>query len=241
MRAIVTVLGKDRVGIMSLVCALLAQHNVNILDISQTILQEDFTMVMLVDAGACDIPFGQLAALLGMSRTPVREALRRLEQDDLVESRGKTIVVVGVTHQDLLDMLEIRLRLEGLATAMCCQRIGQKELVELDEIVTLQEFYVSRDLPDKILESDSRFHTAIYAACGSRVFDKQLTGLLKRLMRHRKLSVSDNQRAQKSTAEHRAIFNALAAGDAAQAEALATQHVERARDNILINEQAAAI
>ena len=64
MRAIVTVLGKDRVGIMSLVCALLAQHNVNILDIRQTILQEDFTMVMLVDAGACDIPFGQLVALL---------------------------------------------------------------------------------------------------------------------------------------------------------------------------------
>ena len=63
MRAIVTVLGKDRVGIMSLVCALLAQHNVNILDISQTILQEDFTMVMLVDTTACDIPFGQLAAL----------------------------------------------------------------------------------------------------------------------------------------------------------------------------------
>ena len=183
----------------------------------------------------------KLSEKLNVSRTPVREALRRLEQDDLVESRGKTIVVVGVTHQDLLDMLGIRLRLEGLATAMCCQRIGQKELVELDEIVTLQEFYVSRDLPDKILESDSRFHTAIYAACGSRVFDKQLTGLLKRLMRHRKLSVSDNQRAQKSTAEHRAIFNALAAGDAAQAEALATQHVERARDNILINEQAAAI
>ena len=63
MRAIVTVLGKDRVGIMSLVCALLAQHNVNILDISQTILQGDFTMVMLVDAGACDIPFAELAAL----------------------------------------------------------------------------------------------------------------------------------------------------------------------------------
>jgi ACT domain-containing protein len=64
MKAIVTVLGKDRVGIMSLVCALLADHNVNILDISQTILQEDFTMVMLVDASACDIPFAQLATLL---------------------------------------------------------------------------------------------------------------------------------------------------------------------------------
>ena len=64
MRAIVTVLGRDRVGIMSLVCALLARHNVNILDISQTILQENFTMVMLVDAGQCDIPFAELAALL---------------------------------------------------------------------------------------------------------------------------------------------------------------------------------
>ena len=54
MRAIVTVVGKDRVGIMSAVCSLLAEHNVNILDISQTILQEYFPMVMLVDAaGAC--------------------------------------------------------------------------------------------------------------------------------------------------------------------------------------------
>ncbi|HJB81457.1 ACT domain-containing protein [Flavonifractor plautii] len=64
MRAIVTVLGKDRVGIMSLVCALLAQHNVNILDISQTILQDYFTMVMLVDASSCDLPFADLAALM---------------------------------------------------------------------------------------------------------------------------------------------------------------------------------
>ena len=64
MRAIVTVLGKDRVGIMSMVCALLAQHNVNILDISQTILRDYFTMVMLVDANQCELPFAELAALL---------------------------------------------------------------------------------------------------------------------------------------------------------------------------------
>ena len=64
MKAIVTVIGKDQVGITAAVCSLLAQHSINILDISQTILQDYFTMVMLVDAGACDIPFGQLAALL---------------------------------------------------------------------------------------------------------------------------------------------------------------------------------
>ena len=64
MRAIVTVIGKDQVGIIAAVCTLLAENNVNVLDISQTILQGDFTMVMLVDAGACDIPFAELAALL---------------------------------------------------------------------------------------------------------------------------------------------------------------------------------
>ena len=64
MRAIVTVLGKDRVGIMSLVCSLLAERNVNVLDISQTILQDYFTMVMLVDASESALPFAELAALL---------------------------------------------------------------------------------------------------------------------------------------------------------------------------------
>ena len=64
MKAIVTVIGKDRVGIPAAVCALLAQHNVNILDISQTILQEYFTMIMLVDTEKARLPFADLAALL---------------------------------------------------------------------------------------------------------------------------------------------------------------------------------
>ena len=64
MKAIVTVIGKDRVGITAAVCALLAQHNVNILDISQTILQEYFTMVMLVDTAACDKSIVEISQLL---------------------------------------------------------------------------------------------------------------------------------------------------------------------------------
>ena len=64
MTAIVTVLGHDRVGIIAAVCTLLANRNVNILDISQTILQGAFTMAMAVDVGACEITFGELAAEL---------------------------------------------------------------------------------------------------------------------------------------------------------------------------------
>ena len=65
MRAIVTVVGKDRVGIMSAVCSLLAEHNVNILDISQTILQGAFTMVMAVDVSKSTASFGELGKGLG--------------------------------------------------------------------------------------------------------------------------------------------------------------------------------
>ena len=64
MRAIVTVIGKDRVGIIADVTALLAQYGVNVLDISQTVLQEYFTMIMLVDTGITNAPFSDVAAAL---------------------------------------------------------------------------------------------------------------------------------------------------------------------------------
>lgn len=64
MKAIVTVVGKDRVGITAAVCSLLAQYSINILDINQTVLQEYFTMVMLVDTTACTLPVGELSDIL---------------------------------------------------------------------------------------------------------------------------------------------------------------------------------
>ncbi len=64
MRAIVTVIGKDTVGIIAAVCALLSEHNINVLDISQTVLQEYFTMIMLVDTKESDLPFADLSELL---------------------------------------------------------------------------------------------------------------------------------------------------------------------------------
>ena len=64
MKAIVTVIGKDQVGIIAAVCALLSEKNVNVLDISQTILQDYFTMIMLVDVSAATVPFAQLKEAL---------------------------------------------------------------------------------------------------------------------------------------------------------------------------------
>ena len=82
MRAIVTVIGKDRVGIIADVTALLAQYGVNVLDISQTVLQEYFTMIMLVDASQCTVPFADLARTLDEACTQ-RDLQIRAQREDI--------------------------------------------------------------------------------------------------------------------------------------------------------------
>ena len=81
MRAIVTVIGKDRVGIIADVTALLAQYGVNVLDISQTVLQEYFTMIMLVDAAQCTVPFADLARTLDDAGTQRSLQIRAQRED----------------------------------------------------------------------------------------------------------------------------------------------------------------
>lgn len=82
MRAIVTVIGKDQVGIIASVCNLLSEQNVNVLDISQTVLQEYFTMIMLVDAGAAKLPFADLSALLAQEGEK-RGLVIRAQREDI--------------------------------------------------------------------------------------------------------------------------------------------------------------
>ena len=81
MRAIVTVIGKDRVGIIADVTALLAQYGVNVLDISQTVLQEYFTLIMLVDAAQCTVPFADLARTLDEAGTQRGLQIRAQRED----------------------------------------------------------------------------------------------------------------------------------------------------------------
>ena len=81
MRAIVTVLGKDRVGIIAGVSELLAQHGVNVLDISQTVLQGYFNMIMLVDASACTIPFAELANTLSAAGEDMNLQIRAQREE----------------------------------------------------------------------------------------------------------------------------------------------------------------
>ena len=85
MKAIVTVIGKDTVGIIASVCVLLAEHNVNVLDISQTVMQDYFTMIMMVDLTDCTASFADLAASLDQSGQE-RGLSIRIQREDIFKA-----------------------------------------------------------------------------------------------------------------------------------------------------------
>ena len=85
MKAVVTVIGKDRVGIMSAVCDLMAQYNINILDISQTVMQEFFTMVMLVDISTSSVPVADLRDLLSKAGEEQNLSIR-IQREDIFQA-----------------------------------------------------------------------------------------------------------------------------------------------------------
>lgn len=178
-----------------------------------------------------------LAERLGVSRTPVRSAIHRLADEGLAETvPNRGAVVVGITKQDLIDIYRIRVRLEGLASAIAAEKITEEGLEVLRESVDMSEFYlrqVKRDETDKLKELDTRFHEAIYEASGNRLLSKTLKELHKKIKLYRKMSLSVPGRLERTVLEHREILRAIEAGDSAEADRLTSLHIERALENLL--------
>ncbi len=175
-----------------------------------------------------------LSERLGVSRTPVRAALRRLAEEGLVEiSPNKGAVVVGVTVDDLIDTYKIRMRLEGLASAMAAGRLADEERFALKEAVELSEFYMGKGDAEHLKELDTTFHSIIFKASGNRMLCKILSELHRNIKAYRKLSLTVPGRLEKSQDEHKEILKAILEGDSAKADMLTSLHVERAMNNML--------
>ena len=175
----------------------------------------------------------RLCQELGVSRTPVREALRRLQQEHILEETSKGLMVLGITREDLQDILELRIRTEGLAAARCAELITEEQLATLKETLELQEFYLTKHDSDHIKGMDSKFHELIYRYSGSTVICDTLTPLHKKAQRYRKRSVENNSRAKASVEEHRAIYEAIAARDPEAAAAAILRHTENAKNHVM--------
>ena len=175
----------------------------------------------------------QLCTELSVSRTPVREALRRLYQEHLIEDNGKTTVVLGISPKDFRDMCEIRIRIEGLAVRGFIEQATPETLQELREAIDFQQFYLSRSDADHLKSLDGRFHDIIYDHCGSQVLRDTLEPLHNKVQKYREASLSQQDRAALSVAEHEAIYEAIVNKDADMADYLMTKHVKNALENII--------
>ncbi len=170
---------------------------------------------------------------LGVSRTPVREALKQLERAGLVAiTPNKGAVVVGISEKDIRDIMEVRLRIEGLAANWAAKNITDGEIQKLQEVVDLLEFYIRRDDFNSINEMDSDFHEIIYQASKSKILANILSEFHHYLKKVRYDSMQEENRRNTVLKEHRQILNALAAHDSLLAEKLACEHVQHAAQNI---------
>lgn len=181
-----------------------------------------------------------LAQELGVSRTPVREALRQLELEGLVKIvPNKGACVTGITGKDVKDIYLIRSQLEGLCARWATEHITEEQLEALEEIVLLSEFHMKRDKKEQssqVTELDGKFHEILYEASNSRILKHVLSDFHKYVRMARKASVTDKVRAEKSIDEHKQILQALKSRDADRAENLANEHMLNVMKNLKIKE-----
>ena len=175
----------------------------------------------------------KLVEQMGVSRTPIREALRRLEQERLIADTGKGSMVLGITEDDILDIMNIRQQIEGLATYYATVNMTPEGREVLSHIVDLQDFYFSKGDLEHLRQVDDEFHDTICRLSKRTVIYDTLSPLLRKTRRYRRQAMQDAERNKKTMKEHRAIYEAIMSGNAELAQQLATEHIAEAKVHML--------
>ena len=175
----------------------------------------------------------KLVEQLGVSRTPIRDALRRLEQERLIADTGKGSLVLGITDDDLLDIMNIRERIEGLAAYYAARNITPETAAELTHITDLQDFYFNKHDAERLRQVDDEFHDTICRLSGRTVISDTLIPLHRKTRRYRRIAMEDWDRTTQTTKEHFAICKAIIDGDADLAKQLMKQHIVNAKHHMI--------
>ena len=173
---------------------------------------------------------------LGVSRTPVREALCQLELEGLVTLvPNKGAVVNAVSPQNIKDIYSIRALIEGLAAKWAAERITKEELEAIEEVVELMKIYTERNDVERLVRIDSKFHTLIFHASKSRPLINILDPLHQYVLAGRKMSFQKPGRTKKASKEHEDIYKAILDRNPDLAESLTIKHIKNAEKNLTGN------
>ena len=175
----------------------------------------------------------KLAESLGVSRTPIREALRRLEQERLIADMGKGSMVMGITKDDLMDIMDIRQRIEGLASFYATKNITPEGVEELTNLMELQEFYQLKRNNSRLQAADDEFHAVICRLSKRNVIIDTLIPLHRKTRLYRKIALEDQERTPNTVREHRKILEAIISGNAELARDLTSKHIENAKIHMM--------
>ncbi len=168
----------------------------------------------------------QVADRLGLSRIPVREAFRRLQQEGYLVATKSGLVVREVSLQELHDLYAVRARLEGMAASLAAERATEEEIAGLAEILDRTESLLLEGDEAALTRASFEFHSRLYSLLRNRFLIDFLNTLQDQLRRYRSLQFKIPHRGRVSVEEDRRILEAIARHDAQAADQLAQEHVK---------------
>lgn len=177
----------------------------------------------------------QLAEKLGVSRTPVREALRMLELENLVELvPRKGAQVLDMSEKDITNILEVRSALEGLATSLACKKMTKEDLQQLKNMEVDFEKAVADNDVEHFVDIDEDFHDLIFAATENDKLISIFRNLRIQLYRYRMAQAKNNETSMSTiVAHHRSIIRAIENHDAEEGASIAQGHIKYQTESIL--------
>lgn len=180
------------------------------------------------------IPVGQriveksLADKLNISRTPVREALKRLEQEEIVEYvHGKGIIVKNITEEEVVEIYKIRKNLEVLAAVNAMENISKEEIENIERLLDLTEEKNKQGDIKEVIRLFAKFNQKIYEASRMKRLTSMITKLKEYHERFRDISMAENSRREKGLIEHREILKAIGEKDYERIEDMISRHLDK--------------
>ena len=182
----------------------------------------------------------QLAAKLGVSRTPIREAIRMLEQEGLaITIPRKGAIVAGMTEKDMQDVLQIREALEELSVQVACDKITDEEIEKLQKNMKNFEHSLKSGDLKKMAQADVEFHDVIYQATDNPKLINMLNNLREQMYRYRVEYLKNPENHEQLLKEHEAIYKGIVEKDKQAVTNMIRKHISNQVDVVknIIREQ----